>query len=145
MFRYPDGSYRVSAPAKVEFEGYIRNFADLTRAEWDELGYNEAVAVQREPFTTYETEWVKGDDFVYREIVVSSIVDEEMMDAHESEVLKKERDRLLAESDWTQLADVPMTEENKGIWAEYRQSLRDAPSAAGWPRNYTFPDPPTEL
>ena len=37
--------------------------------------------------------------------------------------LRNERNRLLVESDWTQLPDVP--EETKNAWQTYRQELRD--------------------
>tara|TARA_Y100000385_G_scaffold258402_1_gene286386 strand:- start:328 stop:582 length:255 start_codon:yes stop_codon:yes gene_type:complete len=39
--------------------------------------------------------------------------------------LRIERDRLLAESDWTQMPDSPLTDSQKTSWATYRQSLRD--------------------
>ena len=35
------------------------------------------------------------------------------------------RHRLLQESDWTQLPDVPMSETQRRLWAKYRQELRD--------------------
>lgn len=37
------------------------------------------------------------------------------------------RNQMLADSDWTQLADVPLTSEEKKAWAVTRQELRDAP------------------
>ena len=37
--------------------------------------------------------------------------------------LRNERDRLLVETDWTQLPDVPET--TKNAWQTYRQELRD--------------------
>lgn len=49
------------------------------------------------------------------------------------------RDGLLAASDWTQLADVTLSD--KTNWATYRQQLRDLPSDPNWP-NITFPSPP---
>lgn len=42
--------------------------------------------------------------------------------------LREKRNRLLAESDWTQLADVQLTEQQKQQWSSYRQALRDFPS-----------------
>lgn len=42
--------------------------------------------------------------------------------------VRAERDRLLAVSDWTQVADSPLTTEEMQAWASYRQSLRDLPS-----------------
>jgi hypothetical protein len=43
------------------------------------------------------------------------------------ERLRSERNKRLAESDWTQLPDVQasLTEEQKGKWLQYRQELRD--------------------
>ena len=35
------------------------------------------------------------------------------------------RNKLLADSDWTQLADSPLSSSKKTEWATYRQSLRD--------------------
>ncbi len=39
--------------------------------------------------------------------------------------LRRRRDTLLTESDWTQLDDVPLTASQKQEWATYRQALRD--------------------
>jgi hypothetical protein len=41
------------------------------------------------------------------------------------EKLRPERNRLLSDSDWTQLDDSPLNESDKSAWAEYRQLLRD--------------------
>lgn len=49
------------------------------------------------------------------------------------------RDQLLAESDWTQVADAPV---DQTAWATYRQALRDIPQQAGFPENVTWPDEP---
>ena len=43
-------------------------------------------------------------------------------------LLRKERDRLLLESDWTQFPDVP--EATRTAWQTYRQQLRDLPTSA---------------
>lgn len=39
--------------------------------------------------------------------------------------LRAERGRLLAECDWTQGADSPLSDSDKATWATYRQELRD--------------------
>jgi len=41
--------------------------------------------------------------------------------------IRAERDRLLANSDWTQGGDTPLTSAKKTAWATYRTSLRDVP------------------
>lgn len=40
-----------------------------------------------------------------------------------------QRNSLLAASDWTQLPDSPLSDEEKTAWSEYRQQLRDMPSS----------------
>lgn len=55
-------------------------------------------------------------------------------------IIKNRRNRLLAESDWTQLSDVPIT--NKDAWAQYRQALRNIPEQSGFPTNVVWPTPP---
>lgn len=37
------------------------------------------------------------------------------------------RDKLLSNSDWTQIPDAPLTETQKTAWQTYRQQLRDLP------------------
>lgn len=41
------------------------------------------------------------------------------------------RNRLLAESDWTQLPDSPLPDAGRAAWATYRQQLRDMDLQAG--------------
>lgn len=43
------------------------------------------------------------------------------------------RGELLKMSDWTQMNDSPLTNEEKTAWATYRQELRDAPDLDAWP------------
>ena len=52
---------------------------------------------------------------------------------------RTERDRLLADSDWTQVADAPV---DQAAWATYRQALRDVPEQAGFPDNINWPTKP---
>ena len=49
------------------------------------------------------------------------------------------RDRLLAASDWTQVADAPV---DAAAWATYRQALREVPQQEGFPENITWPEVP---
>jgi hypothetical protein len=51
------------------------------------------------------------------------------------------RDRLLSESDWTQLPDAPV---DSAAWADYRQALRDLPENTDDPRQADWPEPPTD-
>ena len=53
----------------------------------------------------------------------------------ESEI-RNQRNMLLSQSDWTQLADSPG---DKAAWAAYRQVLRDIPEQSGFPDTVTWP------
>lgn len=72
--------------------------------------------------------------------LTSSLDPEEVPTEWWSERMRKHRDRLLAESDWTQAVDDPTG--NAAAWATYRQALRDAP--ANWTPGPTWdaPEPP---
>ena len=61
-------------------------------------------------------------------------------DAYWSELMRAQRNRMLAESDWTQAHDDPTGKRDE--WAVYRQQLRDFP--ARWTPGpiADFPDPP---
>ena len=54
--------------------------------------------------------------------------------------VRVQRDRLLAETDWTQSRD--MTLDNDADWTTYRQALRDITSQEGFPHNVTWPEKP---
>lgn len=51
------------------------------------------------------------------------------------------RHRLLLDSDWTQLPDVPLA--TKELWAAYRQALRDITDQPGYPMNVVWPTAPS--
>lgn len=54
--------------------------------------------------------------------------------------MRQRRDRLLAASDWTQVADAPV---DAAAWATYRQALRDVPQQEGFPDNIEWPEMPS--
>ena len=41
------------------------------------------------------------------------------------EIYRSRRNRILAESDWTQMSDSPLSEDKKNEWKEYRKKLRN--------------------
>ena len=53
--------------------------------------------------------------------------------------IRKKRDGLIAQTDWTQSPDVPNSTKTK--WQAYRQALRDVPSQSD-PYNVTWPTQP---
>ncbi len=46
---------------------------------------------------------------------------------------RETRNQLLADSDWTQFNDSPLTDEAKTSWATYRTALRNLPTNENWP------------
>jgi hypothetical protein len=53
------------------------------------------------------------------------------------------RNSLLADCDWTQASDSPLTDEVKATWATYREALRDLPATDDFdPLDVTWPDVP---
>lgn len=54
--------------------------------------------------------------------------------------MRDKRDRLLAESDWTQLLDTPQA--TQVAWAAYRALVRDVTKQPGFPFDITWPTKP---
>lgn len=65
-------------------------------------------------------------------------------DGEVASVVRAERNRLLAESDWTQLLDAraAMGEVKATGWDIYRQALRDITSQEGFPHSVVWPTKP---
>ena len=71
---------------------------------------------------------------------------QELKNAEPMRLLREERNRRIAETDWMANSDITMTDE----WKTYRQALRDLPSTAspkldenGQLTNVTWPTKPT--
>tara|TARA_R110002153_G_scaffold41666_7_gene118756 strand:+ start:3200 stop:3541 length:342 start_codon:yes stop_codon:yes gene_type:complete len=73
------------------------------------------------------------DTWVDGAVVAFSVPAKTMLD------LRSQRNGLLVESDWTQVADAPGDTET---WATYRQALRDLPANTADPANVNWPRAP---
>lgn len=60
-------------------------------------------------------------------------------DADQAKAIRDDRNKRLAECDWTQLSDAPV---DKTAWASYRQELRDISKQTGFPWEVTWPIAP---
>lgn len=56
--------------------------------------------------------------------------------------LRAERNELLMRSDWTQLPNSGLSEEQRVLWENYRQALRDLPETMTEALEYTLPEVP---
>ena len=67
------------------------------------------------------------------------IVNLENTDNDYEGMMRKVRDSMLKESDWTQVEDAPV---DRQAWATYRQALRDFPATWTPGLEANFPDTP---
>ena len=54
----------------------------------------------------------------------------ELQNAEPYKLLREERNKLIAETDWTQLKDISLDSIREKNWKEYRQALRDLPNGS---------------
>ena len=54
----------------------------------------------------------------------------ELEAAEPMKLLREERNKLIAETDWTQLKDISLDSIREKNWKEYRQALRDLPNGS---------------
>ena len=67
-------------------------------------------------------------DIENKRVVGGALVDMEQPAFDSVAAARHLRTGFLAETDWTQTADSPLTAEQKTAWAHYRQELRDFPA-----------------
>lgn len=81
-------------------------------------------------------------DAITGEITVIPFTPEEIATQQAAELenawksIRENRNKLLSESDWTQVSDAPV---DKAAWAVYRQALRDLPNNTEDPFNPVWP------
>lgn len=59
------------------------------------------------------------------------------------EQIRINRSVKLKETDWTQMADAPLSDEGKLMFANYRKALRDIPQTHDNPDDVVWPEKPT--
>jgi hypothetical protein len=158
---------RVKATGAVMYESEFRAYIKSTSgASWnqttdeilEELGADVVFeGAQATGGTVYQYSQRSGVEEVdgkwYTKYILAPVfTDTEDATAAEQEVAYKvmkdeefatnarsQRDKLLAESDWTQVIDAPVNQE---AWATYRQSLRNVPQQDGFPTTIVWPVKP---
>ena len=83
----------------------------------------------------YESPWV----YVVKVVDKTAEDIQAETDAQAASV-RAQRNRLLADCDWTQGKDIP--DNISTAWATYRQALRDVPAQANFPWEVTWPTQP---
>lgn len=95
----------------------------------------------RYQFTARQGVIQMSDGKWYRNYVAIDMPDEAKtaLDEQQAASVRDQRNRLLAESDWTQLPDSPP---DALTWGVYRKALRDIPSQPGFPWDIIWPEAP---
>jgi hypothetical protein len=144
--------YRVRSTGEVKSQGEVRSLYPNTSfpSQWsvelvEELGLDPVFETPAPTVTRYQTAYKDGTEQVAGKWVwkwsISEMDDaaKAAKDAAQATAVRADRDRRLADSDWTQVADAPV---DKAAWATYRQELRDVPAQAGFPWDITWPVKP---
>jgi len=75
-------------------------------------------------------------------LVSQPLYQEDSNDEKRLEVIRIFRDKLLLESDWTQLPDNEMSDSAKEAWKQYRSELRHLPDTYTNIYEFVFPEVP---
>lgn len=80
-----------------------------------------------------------GDTYVNGVFESFDPMQDEETTAKQADEVRKERNALLASTDWTQVADAPV---DKEAWAAYRKALRDITAQEAFPWAIEWPTQP---
>lgn len=84
---------------------------------------------------TFEANYAIAKAEAYGEVTIEEVPDPPMT----AEEARAKRDKLLAETDWTQVLDAPISAECREAFRVYRQALRDITEQEGFPEVIEWP------
>lgn len=90
-----------------------------------------------------EGPYVKNNDVWTNSWTITPFTEEEILDKKWKQI-RGNRNFLLRQTDWTQLLNVNITTEEKQLWDQYRQTLRDIPQTFTDPDKVTIPTVPAD-
>jgi len=160
--------YRVRSNGNVVSQGEVRRLFPNTSLPrvWsadvcNQLGIDPVFESPAPEVTRYQTANKNGvtqdakGNWVWAWTIGPTFTDNEEATAAEQEAayvqriddeqatrIRADRDKRLAETDWTQLIDSPFSNDTNGVWQAYRQALRDVPAQAGFPWDVAWPKKP---
>lgn len=128
----------------------IKNIFPQANTVDDVIGYAEFVFVSQPEtqrfFRAVETTPTLNEDGkVYQTWSIEEFTDQEKTELTDLTSRGKRliRQGLLLHSDWSQLPDNPLSDEQKLAYKTYRQQLRDLTNQPGFPWDVTWPTPPS--
>lgn len=122
--RHPNTSFAINQP--------ITNFHGVTAYSPTPIPSYDGLRQ-----TVKEVAPVNGQQQWVIEALPQSAVDQNLQNLAAS--VRAQRNQMLAETDWTQLPDSPVS---AAAWANYRQALRDVTAQQGFPENIQWPAKP---
>ena len=156
--------YRIKSTGQIASQGELRKMFYNTSFPrvWDEsvldhIGVDPVFESPTPATTRYQTAfksgvkqlngkwvwaWTIGPTFTSNEEATAAeqqAAHVKRIDDEQAARVRADRDKRLADTDWTQVADAQV---DKAVWATYRQALRDVPAQAGFPHDVTWPDQP---
>jgi hypothetical protein len=115
---------------------------DYNAQGWYDLEPTGSPAIDFNQILTREV-YLDSDNIAHYNWVVTLKTGDELSIAIRDKwrMIRTERTQMLASTDFTQVADCPITAEKRAEWATYRQALRDITTQAD-PFNLTWPASP---
>jgi hypothetical protein len=130
-----------------EFRAYLRSnngpsYETMTLELAEALGIDILLEGPQAAPTRYQTAFRDGVEQIegkwYTKYSVSDLAEEAriVVDNQQATTIREQRNKLLSDSDWTQLSD---SSADKITWAAYRQELRDLTEQTGFPWDIVWP------
>jgi hypothetical protein len=130
-----------------EFRSYLQEnngptYETLTTELAEELGVDFVLEGPQASPTRYQVAYRNGVEQIegkwYTKYSVNDLDEDAkiVVDNQHATSIREQRNKLLSDSDWTQLAD---SSADKIKWAKYRQALRDITKQTGFPWDIEWP------
>ena len=138
VITYPSEDFTIVECADEDVRLRLTQLSDYinhSRMPEEVLVYNIKYYVSKRDSEIVDVEAHKDEDgkdvattYVQTHFIGDDTAKDARILADEWTNIRRERDRLLAESDWTQANDTPLSDADVAKWKTYRTSLRDLPS-----------------
>lgn len=126
---FPQTSFSESGPT----QSFLSENGCLPVSQWKAHDRNTQKLVPVAPY-------VEGEQVFTVQVQPLTQEDRQEQRRAKAAEVRRQRDRLISETDWTQLEDYPKN--NKAAWKAYRQALRDVPQQSGFPDTVLWPTSP---
>jgi hypothetical protein len=127
----PAVNYELIDKGKTAYITFTTNVQAISATEWE---YDEYVLTR--PHTTALRATIEANVSLWLNFARDAEIEEKSKEA------RAIRDGLIAETDWTQTLDAPVSPPSLIAIRAYRQALRDITETASWPYIEDWPERP---